>query len=71
MTAALHLMKKEDEPVHVAERMAAAIIERMEQKGECRITHLRAMGFSLDDISRYWHQACKLAEARRPRPGHR
>lgn len=71
MTTALRLMKNEDEPVHVAERMAAAIAERMEQKGECRIKHLRAMGFSLDDIARHWPQACKLAEARRPRPDHR
>jgi hypothetical protein len=69
MMTALQMLKDEpeDKPLHVAERMAAAIVVRMEEKGECRIAHLRALGFSLDDIARYWPQACKLVEARRPR----
>lgn len=69
MMAAQLMQKNEDEPepLHVSERMAAAIVARMEETGECRISHLRALGFSLDDIARYWPQACKLAEARRPR----
>jgi hypothetical protein len=69
MMTALRMMQDDEEfaPAHVTERMAAAIVARLEQKGECRIDHLRALGFSLDDIARYWPQACKLAEAKRPR----
>ena len=68
MIAALHTIHDANEPVHVAELMATAIAERMDQKGECSIMHLRDMGFSLNDIARYWPQACKLAEAKRPNP---
>jgi hypothetical protein len=68
---ALRKMKYENEPMHVAVRMAEAIMERMAQKGECRIAHLRAMNFSLDDIARYWPNAWKIVEERMPRPGRR
>ncbi len=67
MMTALRMLEDDDQPLHIAERMAAAIVARMQQKGECRIAHLRDLGFSLDDIARYWPQACKLAEARQPR----
>jgi hypothetical protein len=68
MTAQL-TQNEENKPLHIATRMAAAVVARLEQKGECRIAHLCSMGFSLNDIARYWAQACKLAEARRPRMG--
>jgi hypothetical protein len=66
MIAALRVIHT-NEPVHVAERMATTIAERMEQNGECSIMHLQGMGFSLDDIAKHWPQACKLAEVRRSR----
>ncbi|MDD3287473.1 MAG: hypothetical protein PHX43_00505 [Alphaproteobacteria bacterium] len=67
-SAAQRLPQDNSELAHVAERMAAAIIERIKQKGECSITHLRALGFSLDDAARYWPEACKIVEndGRRP-----
>lgn len=67
-SAAQRLPQDNNEPVQVAERMAAVIIEQVKQKGECGITHLRALGFSLDEIARYWPEACKIVEndGRRP-----
>ncbi|MDD3183049.1 MAG: hypothetical protein PHD48_09640 [Alphaproteobacteria bacterium] len=57
-----------DEPKHVAERMADAIVEQLKINGECRVVHLRALGFSLDDVARYWPEACKIAENKKRRP---
>ncbi len=68
MMTALLMSPETNQQMHVAERMADAIVERLQQKGECGVAHLRSLGFSLDDIARYWPQACKLAEAKRPRP---
>ncbi|MDE1900961.1 MAG: hypothetical protein KGI37_04860 [Alphaproteobacteria bacterium] len=68
MIAALRVIRSQNETEHVVERMATAIAERMDQKGECSIMHLRDMGFSLDNIARHWPQACKLVEIKRPNP---
>ncbi len=53
MMAAQLMQNEEDQPLHVSERMAAAIIARMEEKGECRIkldavnkTHATAIALS-------------------------
>lgn len=59
--------RKQDEQflmhsVHVAERMADAIVQRLGRYGQCSIMDIRAIGFSLNDITRYWPDACKIAE---------
>ncbi len=71
MMMALRMVKENDQPLHVAERMAAAIMERMEQKRECRILDVEAMGFSRDQVARYWPDAWKIIEAKMPRPWRR
>jgi hypothetical protein len=35
--------------------------------GQCGIHELRAAGFSLDELARYWPEACKIVEGRRSR----
>ena len=71
MTAQRVMQDDEFEPAHVAERMAATIMERMQQKGECRILDVEAMGFSRDQVARYWPDAWKIVEKRMPRPWQR
>lgn len=66
--ALLALPQDEDETRHVIEHMATAIAEHLEKNGQCRIADMCAMGFSLSDVTRYWPEACKLAESKRPRP---
>ena len=69
MMTALRVMQIDEfAPAHVAERIAAAIVEQLQKSGQCSIMHLCDIGFSLNDIARYWPQACKLAEAKRPNP---
>jgi len=68
---ALRKMKDEDEPIHVAVRMAEAIIECLEITGHCRILDMEAKGFSRDELARYWPHAMKIVEEKRPRPGQR
>jgi len=52
----------------MAEQIAEAIVECLNTNGECWIIDVRAMGFSLNDIARYWPEACSIAERKRPRP---
>lgn len=54
-------------PAHVAKLMAAGIVEQLQKKGQCSIMDIKAMGFSLNDIARYWPEACRIAEHDRPR----
>jgi hypothetical protein len=68
---ALRMLKDEEEPVHVAVRMADAIIESLEKTGHCRIRDMEAKGFSRDELARYWPDAWKIVEEKRPRPGQR
>jgi hypothetical protein len=69
MTKALCVTDDQEEfaSVCVAERIAKAIITRLEQHGQCSIMDIRALGFSLNDIARYWPEACRIAERKRPR----
>ena len=69
MMTALRAMNDQEEfaSVCVAERIAEAIITRLEQHGQCSIMDIKAMGFSLNDIARYWPEACHIAERKRPR----
>jgi hypothetical protein len=69
MTALRVMLDEEFAPTHVAERMAVTIMKRMQQKGECHITDVEAMGFSRDQVARYWPDAWKIVEKRMPRPG--
>lgn len=69
--SALLKIKDDDEPVHVAIRMAEAIIESLEKTGQCKILDLEAKGFSRDELARYWPHAWKIVEEKRPRPGQR
>jgi len=55
-------------PQTVAERMADMIVACLEETGHCRIIDLRSRGFTLDELARYWPEACRLAEIKRPRP---
>ncbi|MDE2020220.1 MAG: hypothetical protein KGJ13_07795 [Patescibacteria group bacterium] len=68
---ALRKMNDDPEPVHVAVRMAAAIIEALDTTGHCRIQDMEAKGFSRDDLARYWTDAMKIVMEKRPRPGQR
>jgi len=47
---------------HISERIADVIVERIRQHGQCSIMDVRSMGFSLNDIARYWPDACRIAE---------
>jgi hypothetical protein len=51
-----------------AQRMAAFIVERLEKNGSCSIHDIKTHGFSLNDIDRYWPEACRIAESSRPAP---
>ncbi|MBV8061547.1 MAG: hypothetical protein JO126_03455 [Alphaproteobacteria bacterium] len=51
----------------MAEQIAEAIVDCMNKTGQCWIIDIRAMGFSLNDIARYWPDACAMAERKRPR----
>lgn len=68
---ALRKMKAEDEPVHVAVRLAEAIMESLDKTGECKILDMEAKGFSRDELARHWPHAWKIVEEKRPRPGQR
>ena len=50
-----------DKRYEPAGRMAMAIIEIIQDQGECLPQHLNARGFSPDEISRHWHLAKSLA----------
>jgi hypothetical protein len=39
-----------------------AIVEQLQKRGQCSIMDIKAMGFLLDDIARYWPEACRIAE---------
>jgi len=67
--AARRVTKNQDHsgPAHTAERMATAIMECLDVTDQCSIQDLRVMGFSLDELARYWPEAWKIVEARRPR----
>ena len=45
-----------------AGRMAAAIIEIMEIKGQCDPQDIRERGFTSDELGKHWHLAQSLAE---------
>lgn len=51
----------------VAEQIAEAMTECFEKNGACWIIDIRAMGFSLNDIARYWPDACDIVESRKIR----
>jgi hypothetical protein len=68
MKATLRMMNKDEfAPAHVAEHIAVAIVEQLQKKGQCSIIDIKALGFSLNDIARYWPEACRIAERARPR----
>ena len=69
MPRVLHIMdeQKQNPPQHIAERMAEVIVKQILQHGQCSIMDIKAMGFSLNDIARYWPEACRIAERKRPR----
>jgi hypothetical protein len=68
MIAALRTMAQDDSgSVPAAERIAAAMIRCLDLTGQCGIHELRAAGFSLDELARYWPEACKIVEGRRSR----
>ena len=68
MMTALRVMQDDEfVPAHVVERIAAAIVEQLQKRGQCSITDIKAMGFSLNDIARYWPEACRIAERKSPR----
>ncbi len=65
---ALYITQNDSKPMHVAARMADTIIDCLERTGYCRILDMEAKGFSRDDLARYWPDAWKIVEERRPRP---
>ena len=68
MITALRVMQDDEfAPAHVAERIASAIGEQLQKRGQCSIMDIKAMGFSLNDIARYWPEACRIAERKSPR----
>jgi hypothetical protein len=68
MMTALRVMQDDEfAPAHVAERIASAIVEQLQKRGQCSIMDIKAMGFSLNDIARYWPEACRIAERKSPR----
>jgi len=67
MTALCVKQDNEFAQAHVAERIAAAIVEQLQKRGQCSIMDIKAMGFLLDDIARYWPEACRIAERKSPR----
>jgi len=62
MMALRALQDDEFAPTHVAERIATAIVEQLQKKGQCSIMDVKTMGFTLNDIARYWPDACRIAE---------
>ena len=68
MMTALRVMQDDEFiPTHVAEQIAAVIVEQIQKRGQCSIMDVKAMGFSLNDIARYWPEACRIAERKSPR----
>lgn len=59
-----------EEPLHVAERIANEIVECLYKKGTWKIEDLRAANFSYDELARYLPEACRIVE-QRPRPSMR
>jgi len=51
-----------DDATDIPARMAEAILSAIAQRGRCGILDLKAKGFSLDDIARYWPEATAIAE---------
>jgi len=73
MLSAALTMPKELSPMSeendTAERMADAIQDCMKQNyGRCRIRDVEAMGFTRDEVARYWPLAWQIIETTRPRP---
>lgn len=46
---------------HPAKRMTACIAQKIEFSGQCTIMDIKAEGFTMDEISRHWPEACKIA----------
>ncbi len=68
MMTALRVMQDDEfAPAHVAERIASAIVEQLQKRGQCSIMDIKTLGFSLNDIARYWPEACRIAERKSPR----
>lgn len=65
-------LKLDPEPydfdAHTIDQMATVIARHLQQKHSCSIEDMLAENFSPDDVSRYWGEANKLAEKKRPRP---
>jgi len=57
-----------DIDLHMVERMASVIAKHLQEKHSCSIDDLLSERFSQEDINRYWGDANKLAEKKRPRP---
>jgi phosphoribosylaminoimidazole-succinocarboxamide synthase len=55
----------------IVDRMATVIARHLQQKHECSINDLLAENFSMNDVSRFWAEANKQAEKKRPRPNWR
>lgn len=66
-TAECILNEQNSAPKHIAEQIAEAIVDHIQTHGQCSIMDIKAMGFSLNDISRYWPEACRIAERVQPR----
>ena len=49
-------------------RMAAVIANNMHRKHTCSIDDVLAENFSMEEVSRYWAEANRLAAKKRPRP---
>jgi hypothetical protein len=80
MTAALRIVDlvsdADDRRYEPAGRMAAAIIEIIQDNGDCLPQDLNARGFTPDEVVRHWHLAkaiaaveLKLAVAAPTKPG--
>ena len=52
----------EDKTFAPAGRMAATIIEIMQENGGCLPQDLNAKGFTPDEVAQHWHLAKSLAE---------
>lgn len=61
---------QEEQPLHVADRIANEIIELLYTKGTWKIEDLRSANFSYDELARYLPEACRIVE-QRPRPSMR
>jgi hypothetical protein len=55
---------EEEQPLHVAERMANTMMEMLNEDKTWSIADLRRANFSINDIARYLPEACKIVEQR-------